>query len=142
VLAALEARGLTLSPDAGREVLLRRAYIDLIGLPPSPEEVQAFLADSDEFAYERLIDRLLASPHYGERWGRHWLDLAGYAESAGVLSEDRPLPAAYRYRDYVIRAFNSDKPYDRFLQEQLAGDELTDYWTAYETLDRLPDEVV
>src|SRR5207244_1609786 len=109
-------RGLTLSADAGREVLLRRAYSDLIGLPPSVEEAQEFLSDSDEFAYERLIGRLLASPHYGERWGRHWLDLAGYAESAGVLSEDRALPAAYRYRDYVIRAFNSDKPYDRFLQ--------------------------
>ncbi len=142
VVAALEAKGLSLSPDASREVLLRRAAFDLIGLPPSPEETQRFLADRDENAYDRLIDRLLASPHYGERWGRHWLDVAGYAESAGVLSEDRPLPTAYRFRDYVIRAFNSDKPYDRFLQEQLAGDELTDYWTAYEKLDRLPDEVV
>ena len=89
-----------------------------------------------------MIDRLLASPHYGERWGRHWLDVAGYADSAGVLSEDRPLPVAFRYRDYVIRAFNSDKPYDRFLQEQIAGDELTDYWTAFETLDSLPNDVV
>ncbi|MFM9961500.1 MAG: DUF1553 domain-containing protein, partial [Planctomycetaceae bacterium] len=104
--------------------------------------VREFLADHDELAYERLIERLLASPHYGERWGRHWLDVAGYADSAGVLSEDRPLPTAFRYRDYVIRAFNSDKPYDRFLQEQIAGDELTDYWTAYEKLERLPDDVV
>jgi hypothetical protein len=142
VIAALESKGLKLSGDASREVLLRRACFDLIGLPPSPEEVREFLADRDELAYERLIDRLLASPHYGERWGRYWLDLAGYAESAGVLSEDRPLPSAFRYRDYVCRAFNSDRPYDRFLQEQLAGDELTDYWTAYETFDRLPDEVV
>jgi hypothetical protein len=142
VIAALEGKGLTLSPEAGREALLRRVYLDLIGLPPSPDEVREFLADRDEFSYERLIDRLLASPHYGERWGRHWLDLAGYAESAGVLSEDRPLPSAFRYRDYVCRAFNSDKPYDRFLQEQLAGDELTDYWTAYEKLDKLPEEVV
>ena len=142
VLAALEAKGLSLSPDASREVLLRRASFDLIGLPPSPEEVREFLADQDEFAYERMIDRLLASPHYGERWARHWLDLAGYADSAGVLSEDRPLPTAYKFRDYVIRAFNGDKPYDRFLQEQLAGDELSDYWTAHETLDRLPDEVI
>ncbi len=142
VLAALEAKELTLSADASREVLLRRASFDLIGLPPSPDEVREFLADRDEFAYERMIERLLASPHYGERWGRHWLDVAGYADSAGVLSEDRPLPTAFRFRDYVIRAFNSDKPYDRFLQEQIAGDELTDYWTAFETLDRLPDAVV
>ena len=142
VVATLEANGLSLSPDAGREVLLRRASFDLIGLPPTPTEVREFLADQAELAYERMIDRLLASPHYGERWARHWLDLAGYADSAGVLSEDRPLRTAFRYRDYVIRAFNNDKPYDRFLQEQIAGDELTDYWTAYETLDRLPDAVV
>ena len=142
VLAALEAKGLSLSPDASREVLLRRASFDLIGLPPAPDEVRAFPADPDELAYEQMIDRLLASPHYGERWARHWLDVAGYADSAGVLSEDRPLPTAFRYRDYVIRAFNNDKPYDRFLQEQIAGDELTGYWTAYERLDRLPDEVV
>ncbi len=142
VIAALEGKGLRLSTEANREVLLRRAYFDLLGLPPSPVEVREFLADQDELAYERLIERLLASPHYGERWGRHWLDLAGYADSAGVLSEDRQLPTAFRYRDYVIQAFNNDKPYDRFLQEQLAGDELSDYWTAYETLDRLPDDVV
>ena len=142
VIAALEANGLNLSAEASREVLLRRASFDLIGLPPSPEEVREFLADRAELAYERLIDRLLASPHYGERWGRHWLDVAGYADSAGVLSEDQPLPTAFRYRDYVIRAFNRDKPYDRFLQEQIAGDELTDYWTAYEKLDRLPDETI
>jgi len=142
VLAALEAKGLSFSDEASREVLLRRASFDLIGLPPSPDEIHQFLADEDDLAYERTIDRLLESPHYGERWGRHWLDVAGYADSAGVLSEDRPLPFAFRYRDYVIRAFNSDKPYDRFLQEQIAGDELSDYWTAYETLDRLPDEVV
>ncbi len=142
VIAALEAKGLSLSAEASREVLLRRASFDLIGLPPTPDEVREFLTDRDELAYERLIDRLLASPHYGERWGRHWLDVAGYADSAGVLSEDRPLPTAFRYRDYLIRAFNSNKPYDRFLQEQIAGDELSDYWTAYEKLDRLPDEVV
>ena len=142
VVATLEASGLSLSPDARREVLLRRASYDLIGLPPTPTEVREFLADQGDLAYERMIDRLLASPHYGERWARHWLDVAGYADSAGVLSEDRPVPTAFRYRDYVIRAFNNDKPYDRFLQEQIAGDELTDYWTAYETLDRLPDEVV
>jgi hypothetical protein len=142
VIAALEVKDLTLSEVASRDVLLRRASFDLIGLPPSPDEVRSFLMDQDIDAYEKMVDRLLESPHYGERWGRHWLDVAGYADSAGVLSEDRPLPLAFRYRDYVIRAFNSDKPYDRFLQEQIAGDELTDYWTAYETLDRLPEDVV
>ncbi|MBL8817318.1 MAG: PSD1 domain-containing protein [Planctomyces sp.] len=142
VIAALETKGLSLSEEASREVILRRASFDLIGLPPSPDEVRGFLADQGDLAYERQIDRLLNSPHYGERWGRHWLDVAGYADSAGVLSEDRPLPTAFRYRDYVIRSFNIDKPYDRFLQEQIAGDELTDYWTAYEQLDRLPDEVI
>ncbi|MEZ6031937.1 MAG: DUF1553 domain-containing protein [Planctomycetaceae bacterium] len=142
IIAALEAKNLSLSQEATRDVSLRRASFDLIGLPPSPDEVRAFIADPDDHAYEKMVDRLLESPHYGERWGRHWLDVAGYADSAGVLSEDRPLPLAFRYRDYVIRAFNSDKPYDRFLQEQIAGDELTDYWTAYETLDQLPDDVV
>ena len=142
VLRQLEDEGLTLAPDADRLTLLRRASFDLIGLPPTPDEVAEFLADERPGAYGRMIDRLLASPQYGERWGRHWLDVAGYADSAGVLSADVPLPLAYRYRDYVIRAFNSDKPYDRFLQEQIAGDELTDYWTADDTLERLPDEVV
>lgn len=142
IIAKLEAKGLALSPEASREVLLRRAYFDLVGLPPPPEVVREFLADSDPLAFERLIDQLLASPQYGERWGRHWLDLAGYADSAGILNEDRPLPTMYRYRDYVIAAFNADKPYDRFLQEQIAGDELTGYWTAHETMERLPDEVI
>lgn len=142
IISTLKSKGLGLSREANREVLLRRAAFGLNGLPPSVEELQQFLADLDDAAYERMIDRLLASPRYGERWARHWLDLAGYAESAGVLSEDRPLPTAYRYRDYVIRAFNSDKPYDRFLQEQLAGDELTNYWSAYETMERLPDDVL
>ncbi len=142
IIAALEAKGLKPSDEAPRDVLLRRASFDLIGLPPAPEDIQTFLADREPRALERVIERLLTNPHYGERWGRHWLDVAGYADSAGVLSEDRPLPTAFRYRDYVIRAFNSNKSYDRFLQEQIAGDELTDYWTAYETQDRLPEEVV
>lgn len=142
VLERLEAKQLTLAPEADRATLLRRASFDLLGLPPSPAEVEEFLADQRPDAFERLLERLLANPHYGERWGRHWLDLAGYADSAGILNEDRALPTMWRYRDYVIRAFNSDKPYDRFLLEQIAGDELTDYWTAYETRDRLPDEVV
>jgi hypothetical protein len=142
VLAALEKKGLALAPEADRLTLLRRAYLDLLGLPPPPEEVEAFLADPSPDAYERLLDRLLASPHYGERAARHWLDLAGYADSEGILDADYVRTAAWRYRDYVIRALNSDKPYDRFLQEQLAGDELADYWTVYRTQKELSPEVV
>ncbi|NQV28714.1 MAG: DUF1553 domain-containing protein [Rhodopirellula sp.] len=142
VLQQLEEHDLTLAMQADRLTLLRRASFDLIGLPPTPEEVERFLADVTPGSYERMIDRLLASPQYGERWARHWLDVAGFTESAGILNEDRVLPLAWRYRDYVIRAFNSDKPYDRFLQEQIAGDELTDYWTAFENEERLPDDVI
>jgi hypothetical protein len=142
VLRQLEKRGLTSSLPADRLTLLRRASFDLIGLPPTPDEVERFIADDGPGAYERMIDRLLASPQYGERWARHWLDVAGFTESAGILNEDRALPLAWRYRDYVIRAFNSDKPYDRFLQEQIAGDELTDYWAAFENEEQLPDDVV
>ncbi|MCI0461570.1 MAG: PSD1 and planctomycete cytochrome C domain-containing protein, partial [Gemmataceae bacterium] len=142
VLAALEKKGLTLAPEADRLVLLRRASLDLIGLPPSPRAIEAFLADSAEGAYDRLIDRLLASQHYGERWGRHWLDIAGYADSEGILDADYVRTASWRYRDYVIRSFNQDKPYDRFLKEQLAGDELVDYWTAYRTQRELSPDVL
>src|SRR5439155_11128488 len=119
VLAALEAKGLTLSPEADRLTLLRRVTFDLTGLPPTPDEIDAFLADPSPTAYEKVVDRLLASPHYGERWARHWLDVAGYADSEGILDADYVRTAAWRYRDYVIRAFNQDKPYDRFLQEQI-----------------------
>ena len=97
---------------------------DLIGLPPSPAEVAAFVDDPSPDAYERLVDRLLASPHHGERWGKHWLDASGYADSNGYFSADSDRPLAYRYRDYVIRAFNADRPLDRIIREQLAGDEL------------------
>lgn len=130
VLHRLEEAGLDLSPEADRLSLLRRATFDLTGLPPTPEEVEAYVADTTPFAYERLIERLLASPRYGERWARHWLDLAGYADSEGGQHADRVRPHAYRYRDYVIRSFNGDKPYDRFLHEQIAGDELADYENA------------
>jgi Protein of unknown function (DUF1553)/Protein of unknown function (DUF1549)/Planctomycete cytochrome C len=126
VIARLEASGLGLSPEADRRTLIRRAYTDLIGLPPSPAEIDTFLKDPDPAAYERLIDRLLASPRYGERWGQHWLDAAGYADSEGALGADPIYPNFYRYRDYVIRSLNNDKPYERFLLEQLAGDELVD----------------
>jgi len=142
ILAALEKTGLTLSAEADRLTVLRRATFDLTGLPPTPGEIAAFLADESETAFEKVVDRLLASQRYGERWGRHWLDLAGYADSEGILDADYVRTAAWRYRDYVIRAFNSDKPYDRFLQEQLAGDELTDYWTAHETKKELGPQVV
>jgi len=132
VLQKLEEKGLSLGPEVDRLTLLRRACFDLTGLPPDPEEVQAFLNDRDPEAYEKLIDRLLASPRYGERWGRYWLDLAGYADSEGKREQDLPRPNAWRYRDYVIRSFNADKPYDRFLLEQIAGDELADYENAQE----------
>jgi hypothetical protein len=138
----LEAKGLSLAPEADRLTLLRRAYHDLIGLPPEPAQVQAFLADNEPDAYERLIDRLLSSPHYGERWGRYWLDLAGYADSEGKREQDLPRPHAWRYRDYVIRSFNADKPYDRFLMEQLAGDELADYEHAPEITQVIYDNLV
>lgn len=124
LLHKLEAKGLSFAPDADRKTLIRRAYFDLLGLPPSPEEVASFVADPRPDAYEHLLDRLLESPHYGERWGRHWLDVAGYADSEGVTSDDLVRPDAYKYRDYVLRAFNADKPFDQFIVEQLAGDEL------------------
>jgi len=124
LLAKLEQHQLGLSPAADKTTLIRRAYFDLIGLPPSPDEVAAFVADDSPDAWQRLIDRLLASPRYGERWGRHWLDVAGYADSDGYTEKDPERKYAYKYRDYVIRAINADKPWDDFLQEQLAGDEL------------------
>jgi hypothetical protein len=142
LLQSLETHNLTLAPEADRLTLLRRASFDLTGLPPSPADIREFLADQRPDAYELLIEKLLASPHYGERWARHWLDVVGYAESAGILSEDRPIPNAWRFRDYVIRAFNSDKPWDRFLQEQIAGDELTNYWAEYETQPELSADAV
>ena len=142
VLTKLEPRGLTLSPEAGRLTLMRRAYLDLTGLPPEPAEVLAHLADDDPAAYDKMIDRLLASPRYGERWGRHWLDVAGYADSEGKTDQDLPRPFAWRYRDYVIRSFNADKPYDRFLIEQIAGDELADYEHAPEITPEIYDNLV
>ena len=124
VLARLEDRGLGFAPDADRRVLVRRLYFDLTGLPPTPQAVDAFLADSSPNAYLKLVDQLLASPRYGERWGRHWLDVAGYADSEGVTDTDVIRKEAYRYRDYVIRALNDDLSFDEFVREQLAGDEM------------------
>ena len=123
VLSKLEEKKIKPNPAADKITLIRRAYFDLIGLPPSPEEAQAFLADNSPTAFEKVVDRLLASPQYGERWGRHWLDLARYADSAGFKA-DETRPNVWRYRDYVIQSFNEDKPYDRFIKEQIAGDEI------------------
>lgn len=142
VVQKLEEKGLSLSPEADRLTLLRRASFDLTGLPPEPAEAEAFLADNDPRAYEKLIDRLLASPRYGERWGRHWLDVAGYADCEGRREQHLPRPDAWRYRDYVIGSFNADKPYDRFLLEQLAGDELADYEHAPEITQEIEDNLV
>jgi hypothetical protein len=126
ILAKLEAKKMALNPEASREKLIRRAYFDLIGLPPTPDEVQAFVKDKSPHAYETVVDRLLASPRYGERWARHWLDVAGYADGNGYLG-DEPRTEAWRYRDWVIRALNNDKPYNDFLVEQLAGDQIADW---------------
>jgi hypothetical protein len=123
ILTKLETAGIKPAPQATREQLICRVTFDLIGLPPMPADIDAFVNDRSPDAWEKVVDRLLASPHYGERWGRHWLDLARFAESNGY-EFDEPRPNAWRYRDYVIAAFNADKPYDRFVKEQLAGDEL------------------
>jgi hypothetical protein len=130
ILAKLRQLELSPAEQADRATLIKRLYFDLLGLPPSFEEVQQFVADKDESAYEKLVDRLLASPHYGERWGRHWLDVAGYSDSEGGQNEDFTRPNMWRYRDYVIQAFNSDPGYDQFIVEQIAGDELVDYENA------------
>ncbi|MCA9224263.1 MAG: DUF1553 domain-containing protein [Planctomycetales bacterium] len=128
LLARLEKESAEFATAAEPTVLARRAYLDLLGLPPSPDEVAEFVADCERDdtprAFARLVDRLLASPRYGERWGRHWLDVAGYADSEGYNDADAERPDAYKYRDYVIRAFNDDKPFDQFIREQLAGDEM------------------
>ncbi len=123
VLAKLESKSLRPSPRADQRTLIRRASYDLIGLPPTPEEVEAFLADRTPDAFAKVVDRLLASPHYGERWGRHWLDVARYADTKGyVFEEERRYAFSYTYRDYVIRALNEDLPYDQFIVQQIAAD--------------------
>lgn len=127
VLARLEKDNLKPSEEADRATLIRRLSFDLHGLPPSPDDVDAFVADQNPDAYEKLVERLLASPHFGERWGRHWLDAVGYADSNGFFDSDTDRPLAYKYRDYVVNALNNDKPFDRFIQEQIAGDELIGY---------------
>jgi hypothetical protein len=125
----LESVGLTLGPPADRETLLRRVSLDLTGLPPAPADRTAFLQDMKDGAYERMVDRYLDSARFGERWGKYWLDAAGYADSNGYFGADTDRPLAYRYRDYVIRSLNEDKPWDQFIREQLAGDEIAGYGT-------------
>lgn len=134
IRAKLAERGLAPAPPADRRTLLRRVSFDLIGLPPTPAEIAAFLADRSPDAYERVVERLLASPHYGERWARHWMDVVHFAETHGH-DQDRPREHAWPYRDYLIRAFNEDKPYGRFIQEQVAGDVLfpDDPWATVAT---------
>ena len=122
LLAAMKTKGLAPSPRADRRTLIRRAYLDVLGLPPSPEQVEAFVKDKSPAAWPKLVETLLASPHYGERWARHWLDLVRYADSGG-FEFDVDRAEAWRYRDYVVRSFNSDKPYSQFIKEQIAGDE-------------------
>jgi len=131
VVASLTGKSASIRPEADRRTLIRRVHFDLLGLPPSPEEVARFVADPDARAYEKLVERLLASPHYGERWGRHWLDVAGFAESSMFIG-DVPRQGFWRYRDYVIRSFNADKPFHQFVLEQLAGDELFNWREAGE----------
>jgi len=129
VLRELVNRKLKPSPEADRATLARRLYFDLLGLPPTPEEVTEFVKDGRPDAYEQLVEKLLASPQYGERWGRHWLDAAGFADSNGYFDADSDRPLAYKYRDYVVRSINDDKPFDRFICEQIAGDEMAGYRT-------------
>ncbi|CAN5821755.1 PSD1 and planctomycete cytochrome C domain-containing protein [soil metagenome] len=136
ILSALEAEGIEPARTAEKRDLIRRATFDLIGLPPTPEEIDAFLEDDSQDAFARIVDRLLESPHYGERWARHWLDVARYADSNG-LDENVAHGNAWRYRDYVVASFNDDKPYDRFLLEQIAGDLLPPTGSQAETHDRL-----
>ncbi len=127
IQAKLESNGLSLTREADRATLVRRVAFDLTGLPPSQHDIREFEADQLPDAYERMVERFLASPHYGERWGKWWLDVAGYADSNGYFNADSDRPLAYRYRDYVIRSFNADKPFDEFVREQIAGDELSGF---------------
>ncbi len=122
ILARLESAGLKPAPQADRRTLIRRVTFDLIGLPPTPDEIEAFVADERPDAWEQLVDRLLMSPHFGERWARHWLDVARYAEDQAHTFAARMYPGGFRYRDWVVQAFNKDMPYDRFVMEQIAGD--------------------
>ena len=141
LIDVLETQGLAPSPEADRRTLIRRVTFDLIGLPPTIEEVDAFTADDRPDAYERVVDRLLDSPRYGERWGKFWLDACGFVESNGYFSADTDRPLAWKYRDYVIRAFNADRPLDQIVREQLAGDELSGYKPGMEITQEVIDQL-
>ena len=145
VVSRLEDKRLSLSRDADRVTLMRRAYLDLVGFPPRPDEVESFVGDGSSDSYERLVDRLLTSPHFGERWGRHWLDAVGYTDTVGFDIDANLIvmpKGKWRYRDYVIRSLNADKPYDRFVREQLAGDEMVDWRNARRFDDRIRDHLI
>ena len=145
LLKRLQDEGLEYSPIASKEVLVRRLYFDLIGLPPTPAEIDEFLNDEAPDAYERLVDRLLSSPRYGERWGRHWMDTVGYVDVRqydGDATTLHPNEGMWRYRDYIIQSFNSDKPYDLFIREQLAGDEMVDWRNAKQWTPEIIEKVV
>jgi hypothetical protein len=142
ILAALEAKQLSLNPEADRATLIRRVCFDLTGLPPTLAEIEQFLADKSPDAYEKMVDRYLASPHYGERWGKFWLDAAGYADSNGYFNADSDRPLAWKYRDYVIASFNADKPYNQFVKEQLSGDELVGYAPGSDVTPRMVESLV
>ena len=140
LLSKLEERNLSYAPAADRRTLVRRAYLDLLGVPPSPAQIDAFLNNNSPEAWERLVDSLLANQHFGERWGRHWLDAAGYADVIGIDNNSNTIRTGdgkWKYRDYVVRAMNQDKPYDEFLKEQLAGDEMVDWLGAKEFTPRI-----
>jgi hypothetical protein len=142
ILEKLQEKGLAFSSEANRDTLIRRTYLDLTGIPPSLTEWEEWHANGDPNWHSQLVDDLLASPHYGERWGRYWLDLAGYADSEGGTSADPVRQVAWKYRDYVVRAFNDDKPYDRFLLEQIAGDELIDHESASVITEQMVDNLI
>ncbi len=141
-LAKLAEKDLSFNAEASKPVLLRRVTFDLLGLPPTLDELDEFLADKSPDAYEKVVDQLLASPRFGERWGRQWLDIAGYADSDGYLAADKLRPEAWRYRDWVIRVLNSDLPYDQFVTQQLAGDELSDWRRVDEITPEVYDQLV
>ncbi|RIK72758.1 MAG: hypothetical protein DCC68_25975, partial [Planctomycetota bacterium] len=141
IRAKQETKGVTPAGEAERESLIRRAMFDFTGLPPTPEEIDAFLADSSPDAFERIVDRLLAAPEYGERWGRHWLDVVRYADTAGDNS-DYPIPQMYLYRNWVIAALNRDEPYDKFIELQLAGDLMTPNDASNETAAEKRDRII
>ena len=142
IAAALAEKKLTLSAEGDPATLVRRVALDLTGLPPTPKEIDAFLADATPDAYVKMVERYLASPHYGERWGKHWLDTAGYADSNGYFNADSDRPLAWKYRDWVIRSFNADMPFDRFVRLQLAGDELAGYTPGGDVTPEMADLLV